>query len=96
MFSYHIARAMARERQRDLVPELRGLKRQPSAFGIENGEGARAVSSGSKLGSRARSRFRRSRADGATGRGHTGKPAKQPLGNSGQADLLDGIIDAYS
>ena len=76
MFSDHIARAMARERQRDLVPELRGLERERGAFGKENGEDGRVASPRSKPGSRAPSRFRRARADGATGRSYRGEPAR--------------------
>lgn len=77
MFGNHIASALARERQSDLVPELRGLERERSAFGIEDGEpaGVRAVGPGSKLASRARSRFGRAAARRAMGRRQTGQEA---------------------
>lgn len=38
MFGDHIARALAREHQRDLVPDLRALEGQRSARGDEDGE----------------------------------------------------------
>jgi hypothetical protein len=77
MHSDHIARAMARERHRDLVPALRGLERERSAVGIEAGEtdGARAVRPGPEPSSRALSRFVRAIAGRGTGRKQTGQQA---------------------
>jgi hypothetical protein len=81
MFGDHIALAMARERQRDLVPELRTLKRERSASGIDDvkANGARAISPEPQPTSRAQSRFARARARRATGRNQTGQQAGQPL-----------------
>ncbi len=41
MFGDHIASAMARERQRDLVPELREVDDERSGFGVEDGAARR-------------------------------------------------------
>jgi len=75
MHSDHIARAMARERHRDLVPAQRRLER--SALDIEAGEtdGARAVGPGPDPKSRALSRFGRAIAGRGTGRKQTGQQA---------------------
>lgn len=75
MFGDHIARALARERQRDLMPELRELEREREAFGIEDGQAndARSVGLGSESGSRARSHFARAPARRATGGSQTGQ-----------------------
>lgn len=78
MFGNHIASAMARERQRDLVPELRGREHERSALGIEDGEtiDVRAVSPGPEPRTRARSRFGRARARAATGGSQTAEQAR--------------------
>jgi hypothetical protein len=77
MFGDHIAHAMARERQQDLVPELRTLERERSDFGTEDGEhnDARAVNSLRKPGRWARSRFGRASARPTTGRSQAGQQA---------------------
>jgi len=59
MLGDHIARAMALERQRDLVPEMRKTKRERKASDTESGEtgGDRSGSSQSEPKVRARSRL---------------------------------------
>jgi hypothetical protein len=71
MFGDHIASAMAHERQRDLVPELRDLELGRGGFDVEDREAAdvRVVNHGSEP--RPRSRFRRVRALRVTGRSYT-------------------------
>ncbi len=78
MLGDHIASAMARERQRDLVPELRGLERGRGTFGNEDGEStdARAVGPGSELWNRLRSRIGLALTRRPMGRSHTGEHAK--------------------
>jgi hypothetical protein len=77
IFSNHIAHAMAHERQQDLVPELRALERERSAFGIEDGEtdGALGVGPEAELATRSRFRFHRVPARRATGQSQRGQPA---------------------
>jgi len=63
MFGDHIARAMAHERQRDIVPELRRPKSERSRFGVRDGRtgGASAASPGSESDTEAPSRVGRPR-----------------------------------
>jgi hypothetical protein len=71
MFGDHIASARARERHRELVPELRGLEHGRRGFDVEDREAtdARLVNPGSEP--RPRLRFRRVRALRVTGRTYT-------------------------
>jgi hypothetical protein len=68
MLGNHIASALARERQRELVPELRELER--TALEVEDGEvdDARALAGGPRCGRRLWARFGRVPGLGARGR----------------------------
>jgi hypothetical protein len=73
MFGDHIASALARERQRDLVPEMREHERRRSSFGNEDGEAANADALAPAPPPERRARFRFMRA--AAGRSQTGERA---------------------
>jgi hypothetical protein len=73
MFGDHIARAMALERQRDLVPELRELEHNSFDIGAGEINGTRAVDPGSPPLRRARFRFARASTRRATGENQPGR-----------------------
>jgi hypothetical protein len=71
MFGDHIASAMARERQRDLMPELRELEHGRGGFDAEDLQATDARLDNAGAEPRPRLRFRRVRALRITGRSYT-------------------------